>query len=106
MPGLVDLGFPVAEIDLSGRCVVEKTSEGGGHVTKVTVTAQLLYELQGHLYLTPDVVTDLSGVTVEQQKMDRVLVHGVKGLPPPSTTKIMVAAKRGFQAEATFYKTV
>ncbi|KAK1142503.1 hypothetical protein N8T08_007865 [Aspergillus melleus] len=105
MPGLVDLGFPVAEIDASGCCVIGKTNEGGGHVTKETVTAQLLYELQGHLYLNPDVVADLSDVTVEQQpgEVNRVRVQGVKGLPRPSTTKVMVAAKGGFQAEATFY---
>jgi hypothetical protein len=103
LPDLVDLAFPVAEIDSSGLCKIGRTSEGGGHVTKETVTAQLLYELQGHLYLNPDVVADLSGVTVETVAENCISVSGVKGLPPPSTTKVMVAAKGGFQAEATFY---
>ncbi|KAI9149914.1 hypothetical protein HJFPF1_09660 [Paramyrothecium foliicola] len=103
LPELVDLAFPVAEIDYFGRCKIGKTGEGGGHVNKNTVTAQLLYELQGHLYLNPDVVADLSGVTVEEVGQDSVSVTGVKGLPPPPTTKVMVAAKGGFQAEATFY---
>lgn len=100
---LVDLAFPVAEIDSLGGVVVTKTKEGGGRVTKGTVTAQLLYELQGHLYLNPDVVADLSGVRVTEEAKDRVRVTGVKGLPPPPTTKVMVAAKGGFQAEATFF---
>ncbi|KAG4277802.1 hypothetical protein FPRO04_07045 [Fusarium proliferatum] len=103
LPELVDIAFPIAEIDPRGRCTIGRTAEGGGRVTKETVTAQLLYELQGHLYLNPDVVADLSGVHVEQESENRVSVSGVKGLPPPPTAKVMIAAKGGFQAEATFY---
>ncbi|WJG35106.1 uncharacterized protein FOBCDRAFT_249301 [Fusarium oxysporum Fo47] len=103
LPELVDIAFPIAEIDPRGRCTIGRTAEGGGRVTKETVTAQLLYELQGHLYLNPDVVADLSGVQVEQESENRVSVSGVKGLPPPPTAKVMIAAKGGFQAEATFY---
>ncbi|KAH0830863.1 hypothetical protein FOPE_02009 [Fonsecaea pedrosoi] len=105
LPELVDLTFPVAEIDSTGGCIITKSTQGGGHVTPETVKAQLLYELQGHLYLNPDVVADLSQVQVEAQagQKDRVMIHGVKGLPPPSTTKVMVAAPGGYQAEATFY---
>ncbi|UQC87790.1 uncharacterized protein CLUP02_13309 [Colletotrichum lupini] len=106
LPELVDLAFPVAEISRGGECVIGKTTEGGGHVTRHTVRAQLLYELQGHLYLNPDVVADLSSVRVEEQKdpgEDRVRVWGAKGLPPPPTTKVMFAAEGGYQAEATFY---
>ncbi|KAM0334510.1 hypothetical protein ACHAQA_001539 [Verticillium albo-atrum] len=111
LPELVDLAFPVAEIERDGTCSISKTSEGGGRVTRHTVTAQLLYELQGHMYLNPDVVADLSGVRVEERMKsagaedsdDRVRVHGIKGLPPPPTTKVMFAAEGGYQAEATFY---
>ncbi|KAF5723331.1 transcription activator acu-15 [Fusarium mundagurra] len=103
LPELVDIAFPIAEIDPRGRCTIGRTAEGGGRVTKETVIAQLLYELQGHLYLNLDVVADLSGVHVEQESENRVSVSGVKGLPPPSTAKVMIAAKGGFQAEATFY---
>ncbi|KAL1878098.1 hypothetical protein VTK73DRAFT_8059 [Phialemonium thermophilum] len=103
LPELVDVAFPIAEIDQSGRTVITRTGEGGGHVLKETVIAQMLYELQGHLYLNPDVVADLSGVQIEQEGPERVSVVGVKGLPPPPTTKVMVAARGGYQAEATFY---
>ncbi|KAL2878780.1 hypothetical protein SGCOL_006008 [Colletotrichum sp. CLE4] len=106
LPELIDLAFPVVEVSRDGECVISKTTEGGGHVTRQTVTAQLLYELQGHLYLNPDVVADLSNVRVEEQKEsgeDRVRVWGAKGLPPPPTTKVMFAAEGGYQAEATFY---
>ncbi|KPM44927.1 hypothetical protein AK830_g1615 [Neonectria ditissima] len=102
---LVDLSFPVAEIDSQGRCVVTTTAAGGGRVTEDTVRAQILYELQGHLYLNPDVVADLSGIRVEAEPgvRDRVRVSGVVGLPPPATTKVMFAAPGGYQAEASFY---
>jgi hypothetical protein len=103
--GLVDLAFPIAEIDERGHCVITRTEAGAGRVTCETVKAQLLYELQGHLYLNPDVVGDLSAVKVraEQGSVDRVRVSGVVGLPPPPTTKAMFAAPGGYQAEATFY---
>lgn len=102
---LVDLAFPIAEIDSQGRCVITRTSTGGGHVTPETVKAQILYELQGHLYLNPDVVADLSMVKVEaeDQSTARVRVSGITGLPPPATTKAMFAAPGGYQAEATFF---
>ncbi|WZH40963.1 DUF1446 domain-containing protein [Fusarium acuminatum] len=103
LPELVDIAFPIAEINQKGRCTIGRTGEGGGRVTKETVTAQLLYELQGHLYLNPDVVADLSGVKVEQESPNRVSVSCVKGFAPPATAKVMIAAKGGFQAEATFY---
>jgi hypothetical protein len=105
LPKLVDLAFPIAEIDAAGQCVITKTCCGGGNVTSSTVKAQLLYELQGHLYLNPDVVGDLSDIQIEAEEGadDRVRVFGVTGLPPPATTKVMFAAPGGYQAEATFF---
>ncbi|KAK7419788.1 hypothetical protein QQX98_003160 [Neonectria punicea] len=102
---LVDLSFPIAEIDSQGQCVVTTTAAGGGRVTEDTVRAQILYELQGHLYLNPDVVADLSNIKVQAEPdvQDRVRVSGIVGLPPPTTTKVMFAAPGGYQAEASFY---
>ena len=105
LPDLVDLAFPIAEVDVNGHCVITKTTSGGGHVTPNTVKAQFLYELQGNLYLNPDVVADLAEVDVvgEEGSKDRVRVFGVKGLPSPATTKVMFAAPGGYQVEATFF---
>ena len=102
---LVDLGFPIAEISRSGSCIITKPVGSAGVVTRLTVTAQLLYELQGELYLNSDVVADLSGVEIEEEHpgANRVRVSGAKGLPPPPTTKAMFAAPGGYQAEAVFY---
>lgn len=100
---LVDLGFPIAEIDRDGTCVVTKCDQHAGHVTKHNTIAQLLYELQGETYLNSDVVAHLGSVDVQQAGPDRVRVTGARGSPPPATTKAMIAAPGGYQAEATFY---
>lgn len=105
MPDLVELGFPIAEISSSGDCVITKPEGTAGAVTRSTVTAQLLYELQGELYLNTDVVADLRAVEVREDTTttNRVHVSGAKGLRPPPTTKFMFAAPGGYQAEAIFY---
>jgi hypothetical protein len=51
------------------------------------------------LYYNCDVVADLSGIKMEQIGEDHVRVTGVKGLPPPPTTKVGITLPGGFQAE-------
>jgi len=64
----------------------------------------LLYELQGETYLNPDVTADISQVSIEEtKKPDRVFVSGVKGSPPPSTIRVMIASPGGYQAETVYY---
>lgn len=73
-------------------------------MNKFNITSQLLYELQGELYLNPDVVADLSKVEIKNTaRKNVVFVSGMTGLPPPSTTKAMIAANGGYQCETTFY---
>ena len=50
------IGFPVAELFPDGSCVITKHPGTGGAVTIGTVTAQLLYEIGGPRYLSPDAV--------------------------------------------------
>lgn len=100
---LVDLSFPVAEIAHDGAVTITRCQGYGGAVTRENTIAQLLYEIQGELYLNSDVVADLSHVTITQAGLDRVDVSGIKGLPPPATTKAMIAAKAGYEAQAIFY---
>lgn len=103
LPNLIHLSFPIAEISSTGSTTITRDPRFGGKVTKANTIAQLLYEIQGELYLNPDVVADLSGIQIEDAGEDRVEVKGVKGLFPPPTTKAMIAALGGYQAEATFY---
>jgi hypothetical protein len=64
-----------------------KEANTGGIISVGSVTSQLLYEIQGPLYMGSDVVAEISNIKMEQVGEDRVKVSGVKGLPPPPTTK-------------------
>jgi hypothetical protein len=94
------LGFPIAEIDADGAFVVTKHEGTGGAVTVDTVTAQLVYEIQGEQYLNPDVTTHFSTIQLAQAGPDRVRVSGVKGSPPPVTTKVCLNFFGGFRNDA------
>jgi hypothetical protein len=85
--------------------VVTKHAADGGAVTVDTVTAQLLYEIQGPVYLNSDVTLHLDGVQLAQQAPDRVLVTGATGTPPPPTTKVAVFGQVGYQTVNTVYLT-
>ncbi|WP_373683996.1 acyclic terpene utilization AtuA family protein [Micromonospora solifontis] len=95
-------GFPIAEIHPDGSLVLTKHPGTGGAVTVETVTAQLLYEVDGPAYLGPDVVTRLDTVTLAQDGPDRVRVSGVRGTPPPDTLKVGVNNLGGFRNSMTF----
>lgn len=99
----VELGFPIVEIYADGTAVVTKEKEMAGFVQVDNVTAQVLYELQGELYLNPDVVADISTVELESVGIDRVKIKNVKGFPPPSTSKVIVNAIGGYQVQALFF---
>ena len=104
LPELVDLAFPVAEIMPSGACYITKPDSMNGVINKFNITSQLLYELQGQNYLNPDVVADIASIHIEDTtRQNCVLVSGCKGSPPPPTTKVMIAAPGGWQAETTYY---
>ena len=91
------LGFPVAEIDADGSCVITKHAGTGGMVTVDTVTAQLMYEVQSEHYLGPDVTVDLTSIELEQAGPDRVRVSGVRGQAPPPRLKVCVNELGGFR---------
>jgi hypothetical protein len=105
VPGMTAPGFPVAEVAADGTAVITKHARDGGTVTVDTVTAQLLYEIQGPRYLNPDVTTHLDDVTLTQVGPDRVAVGGVVGSPPSPTTKVAVFAPTGFVRATTVYLT-
>ncbi|CAN5545889.1 DUF1446 domain-containing protein [soil metagenome] len=81
-------GFPIAEIAGDGSCVVTKRAGEGGAVSVDTVTAQLVYEIQGPRYLNPDVVLHVDSLTLADDGPDRVRMSGARGTAAPSTTKV------------------
>lgn len=98
---LSNLGYPIAELDESGSCVITKPDGTGGIVNRETVAEQLIYEIgDPQRYMTPDVVADFSEVTVEQAGVDRVLVQNGRGTPAPETYKVSMAYKDGYAGSA------
>ncbi|TWS24985.1 DUF1446 domain-containing protein [Tsukamurella sputi] len=106
--GLGDLrrpGFPIAEVAADGSAVITKHGRDGGAVTVDTVTAQLVYEIQGPNYLNPDVTVGLQDVRLAQTGPDRVRVSGAVGSPPPATTKVATFGVVGYRTVGTVFAT-
>ncbi|GIH18196.1 acyclic terpene utilization AtuA family protein [Rugosimonospora africana] len=98
-------GFPIAEIEPDGSCVITKHPGTGGAVTAETVTAQLLYEIDAPDYLGPDVVSRFDTIQLTEIGPDRIGVSGVRGTPPPETLKVGVTSLGGFRNSMTFVLT-
>jgi hypothetical protein len=64
-------GFPIAEIDADGTCVITKHEATSGMIDEDTVRCQFLYELQGSIYLNSDVKAYLNDVKVKAVGKDR-----------------------------------
>ena len=105
VPGLEYPGFPVAEMYPDGSFVVTKHPGTGGLVSVGTVTAQLLYEIAGAEYPNPDVTARFDTIRLAQEGPDRVRVSGVRGEPPPPTTKICINHFGGYKNSMTFVLT-
>lgn len=99
----LNLGFPIAEVFSNGECRITKEKASNGVVNVETVTSQLVYEISGPLYFNSDVVADLHSIQLQQISEDVVHVSGVRGRPPPPTTRVGVTAHGGYQAEWHFY---
>ncbi|KAF2665805.1 DUF1446-domain-containing protein [Microthyrium microscopicum] len=99
----IDMGFPICAIDHNGHGVMYKEKNRGGVMTVNSVTSQLLYEIQGPLYYNCDVTAQLEDIKIEQVGEDQVKVSGVRGLPPPPTTKVGITGFAGWQAEYHVY---
>ena len=97
---LTEPGFPIAEIAADGSSVITKNPGTGGAVTTDTVTAQLLYEIGEPAYLNSDVITHLDTATLSDLGDDRVEIHGVRGSPPPPTTKVAITGIGGWENSA------
>jgi hypothetical protein len=100
VPGLATLGYPIAEIDADGGCVITKPAGTGGRIDEHTVKEQLLYEVHDPFaYLTPDVVADIGQAQVRQLGPDRVRLDGVRGHARPAQLKVNVCHETGWLAE-------
>jgi hypothetical protein len=95
------LGFPIAELHDDGSFVITKHPGTGGIVNVGTVTAQLLYEIEGARYFNPDVIARFDSVTLTQEGPDRVRGTGARGEPAPPTLKVALNHAGGFRNSMT-----
>ena len=96
------LGFPIAEIEADGSCIITKHPNTGGAVTADTVRAQIVYEIQGPRYAGPDVTTRFDTMKIIQDGTDRVRIHDTIGEPPPPSLKVCLNHVGGFRNEVSF----
>ncbi len=101
VPGRERIGFPLAEVYPDGSSVITKHPGTGGTVTVGTVTAQLLYEIGGPRYLSPDAVAHFDSIELSQAGPDRVRIAGVRGEPPPPTLKVTANLEAGWRNSMT-----
>lgn len=100
VPDVHALGYPIARLDADGDIEIGKADGTGGCVDLRTVKEQLLYEVHDPAaYLTPDVVADISAVTVEQVGKDRVAVRNIRGHARPERLKANLFHEGGWIAE-------
>lgn len=86
-------GFPIAEIDADGDCVITRHPGALGAVTVGTVTDQLLDGVMGARYWMPDVVLRLDSLRLLAEGADRVRMRSARGeAPPPDVAIITVRA--------------
>ncbi len=101
VPSYDNMGFPIAEMHPDGSFVITKHPNTGGLVSVGTVTAQLVYETRQPAYLTPDVAVRFDTINISQQGPDRVELKGIKGEPPPPTTKVCINNMGGYRNTMT-----
>ncbi len=101
VPGLENLGHPIAEVS-EHRIILSKLSQTGGLLCPATCKEQLLYEVgDPSTYLGPDCITNLTTVSFTQLMPDQVEVHieSPAGSPRPPTLKALVGLREGYMTE-------
>jgi Acyclic terpene utilisation family protein AtuA len=100
VPDFAHLGFPYADIDRDGNCVVGKAEGTGGVINLMTAKEQLLYEVTDpHAYVTPDIVADFTTVRVKGAGANRVAFSGATGKPRSATLKVSIGYHAGYVGE-------
>jgi hypothetical protein len=102
-PKNVRTGFPIAEIGVDGEVILTKASFFGAEVSVETCTSQLMYEIQGPWYFNSDVTADITDVRLDKVGENRVQLSGIRGLPPPPTTRVGFTVVGGYQAEMHWF---
>jgi hypothetical protein len=101
VPGWSNIGYPVAACRADGSFTVSKPPGTGGLVSAATVSEQLLYEIgDPRSYIVPDVICDLTQVTITSSGQDEVDVRGARGRAPTPYYKVSSTYLDGFGCTA------
>lgn len=102
VPDYEHIGFPIAEIDDSGRILISKPVGSGGLISPLSVGEQLLYEIgdPGN-YMLPDVICDFTQVSLSQHTENVVEVTGARGRAPSDQYKVSATWPDGFKCTAS-----
>jgi hypothetical protein len=99
VPDAERIGFPIAEIDDDGGCVITKPPSSGGCVSMETVKEQLVYEIgDPSSYISPDVVVSFQNLKVNPLAKDRVEVRGALGFECPTQLKVSATYRDGYRS--------
>jgi hypothetical protein len=97
VPRMDELGFPIAEVS-SGELAITKTPDTGGIVCEQSCKEQMLYEIHDPAnYVTPDVIADISKVSLTQAGENRVRVDHIAGKKRPDTLKLSIGYLAGYK---------
>ena len=66
IPDFAHIGFPYADVDRDGNCIIGKPAGTGGAINLMTAKEQLLYEVTDpRAYVTPDITADFTTVQTQ-----------------------------------------
>lgn len=99
-----NLGYPIAHVKSDGSAIFTKTSSSGGKISRNTIREQLVYEIHDPAnYITPDVIVDLTHVTIKEIEKNKVEFKGSKGKPRPEMLKLTIGQMEGYLSEQFFF---
>lgn len=82
---------PIIEADPDGCFTITKHSEAPGQINLHAVKEQLLHQIHDPArYFTPDVIADLTSISVREDGKNRVRITGAKGRPRPEQLKVSI----------------
>ena len=99
VPDMSNIGYPIIDIDESGKFCIVKPEGTGGLINKYTISEQVLYEMGNpEKYISPDVCVDFTSFKLKDLGSDCVQVNGVKGFKATDTYKVSVSYFDGYKA--------
>ena len=97
---LANLGFPYLIVEPDGNAVVTKLDGTGGVINRAICTEHMIYEIHDLAnYITPDVVVDFTGISLDEVGPNRVRISGGRGKPRPEQLKVSIGVMEGWIGE-------